>query len=210
MAIDPDLVAPARTAILINEMQRGTVGDRATLPMLVEAAAPAVSAAGRLVRAGREAGVEIVHCVAASRVDLKGSMRNTVFGARAHEQARIHPRTEEDVTSFAEVAEEIGVEMSDFVVSRLHAMSPMTDTGLDTILRNMGISTVVAAGVSLNIGVTGLVIEAVNRAYDVVLARDACAGVPPEYGEMVIDNSLVHLARVVTVDELIRIWAESK
>jgi nicotinamidase-related amidase len=86
-------------------------------------------------------------------------------------------------------------------------MSPMTDTGLDMILRNMGVRTVVIGGVSLNIGVTGLVIEAVNRTYDVVLAQDACAGVPPEYGEMVVKNSLSLIARLTTVDELLGIWS---
>jgi len=206
MALDPELVAPGHTAVVINEMQRGTVGDRAGLPMLVEAGRPAVAGAARLVRAARAAGVEVVHCVAASRVDLKASMNNTVFARRARKDAEKHPRNATDVAAFAEVVPEIGVEPSDLVVSRLHGMSPFTDTGLDMMLRNMAVSTVVAAGVSLNIGVTGLVIEAVNRAYDVVLVRDACAGVPPEYGDMVIDNSLSLISRVTTVDELSSIW----
>jgi biuret amidohydrolase len=208
MALDPELVAPGHTAVILNEMQRGTVGDRAGLPMLVEAGRPAVAGAARLVRAARPAGVEVVHCVAASRVDFRGSMNNTVFARRARKDAEVHPRTAEDTAAFAEVVPEIGVEPSDVVVSRLHAMSPFTDTGLDMLLRNMGISTVVAGGVSLNIGVTGLVIEAVNRAYNVVLVRDACAGVPPEYGTMVIDNSLSLISRVTTVDELVSIWAK--
>jgi biuret amidohydrolase len=206
MALDAELVAPGHTAVVINEMQRSTVGDRAGLPMLVEAGRPAVAGAARLVRAARAAGVEVLHCVAASRVDLKASMNNTVFARRARKDAEKHPRNAEDVAAFAEVVPEIGVEPSDLLVSRLHGMSPFTDTGLDMMLRNMGVSTVVAAGVSLNIGVTGLVIEAVNRAYDVVLVRDACAGVPPEYGDMVIDNSLSLISRVTTVDELLSIW----
>jgi nicotinamidase-related amidase len=207
MALDPELVAPGRTAIVLNEMQRGTVGDKSTLPMLVEAAAPAVAAASRLVKAGREAGIEIVHCVAASRVDLKGSMGNTVFGARIRKQAARRPPDPDELAAFAEVTPAIGVEPGDLVMARLHAMSAMTDTGLDLVLRNMGISTIIAGGVSLNIGVTGLVIEAANRAYDVVVARDATAGVPPEYGEMILNNSLSLIARLTTVDELVAIWS---
>lgn len=207
MALDPDLVAPGHTAIVLNEFQRGTVGDRSTLPMLVETARPAVAAAARLVETGRRAGVQVVHCVAASRVDLKGSMRNTVFAGRARREAERNPRTADELAAFAEVVPEISVDSTDIVLPRLHAMSPMTDTGLDTILRNMGITTVVIGGVSLNIGVTGLVIEAANRAYNVVLPRDASAGVPPEYGQMVIDNSLSLVSRVTTVDELIGLWS---
>src|SRR6516225_9392914 len=67
MALDPELVAPGHTAVVINEMQRGTVGDRANLPMLVDAGRPAVAGAARLVRAARSVGVEVLHCVAASR-----------------------------------------------------------------------------------------------------------------------------------------------
>ncbi len=206
MALDPELVAPAHTAIVLNELQRGTVGDTASLPMLAKVAPPAVTAAARLVQAGRSVGVQVVHCVAASRVDFKGSMRNTVFAARARKQAASHPRTAEDLAAFAEVVPEIGVEPEDLVISRLHAMSPMTDTGLDIVLRNLGVTTTVVGGVSLNIGVMGLVIEAVNRSYDVVVPRDASVGVPAEYGDMVLDNSLSLISRLTTVDELISIW----
>ncbi|MDE3207098.1 MAG: cysteine hydrolase [Acidobacteriota bacterium] len=209
MPLDPRLVAPGRTAIVVNEMQRGVVGDLSTVPALASVAEPAVAAASDLVRAGRAAGIEVVHCVAASRVDAKGSMANTVFGARARKAAAERPPRPEDVVAFAEVVPRIGVEPTDIVVSRLHGMSPFTDTGLDMILRNLGVTTVVAAGVSLNIGVFGLVVEAVNRAYNVVLAVDACAGVPPEYGRMVIENSLAHLARRTTVAELAAIWSEA-
>lgn len=207
MPLDPGLVAPGHTAIVLNEFQRGTVGDRSNLTMLIDAAAPAVAAAGRLVEAGRAAGVQVVHCVAASRVDFKGSMRNTVFAGRARKEAERNPRTEEELAVFAQVVPDISVDPRDIVLSRLHAMSPMTDTGLDLILRNMGITTLVIGGVSLNVGVTGLVIEAANRAYNVVLPRDSSAGVPPEYGQMVIDNSLSLISRVTTVDELISIWS---
>ena len=41
------------------------------------------------------------------------------------------------------------------MVSRLHGMTPFTSTSLDQILRNLGIRTVVATGVSVNLGVIG-------------------------------------------------------
>jgi nicotinamidase-related amidase len=206
MALDPDLVAPGRTAIVINEMQRGVVGDLASLPQLVDAARPAVTAAAALVAAGRAVGVPVIHCVAARRPDLKGSMNNTVFAGLLRRQMAGQPLSAAEAEAFGEVVDEIGVAPEDVVLGRLHAMSPMTDTGLDMILRNLGVTTVVAAGVSLNIGVFGLVLEAVNRAYNVVLAADACAGVPVEYGHMVLENSLALLARRSTVGELATIW----
>jgi biuret amidohydrolase len=207
MPLDPAVVDPSHTAIVLNEIQRGTVGDRSFLPALVEAAAPMVTEVARLVVAGRAAGVEIVHCVAASRVDLKGSMGNTVFAAKARKAAKTTPRDPVELAEFAEVVPEIGVEPGDLVMSRLHSMAPMTDTGLDIVLRNMGVTTIIAGGVSLNLGVMGLVIEAASRSYDVVIPRDATVGVPPEYGEMVLQNSLSILARISSVQELIDIWS---
>ena len=54
----------------------------------------------------------------------------------------------------------------------------MGGTDLDAILRNLGVTTIVAVGVSLNIAIPNLVMDAVNAAYRVVLPRDAVAGLP--------------------------------
>jgi nicotinamidase-related amidase len=49
--------------------------------------------------------------------------------------------------------------------------------------------------------------DAVNAGYQVVLPRDAVAGVPKEYADAVIDNSLALLATVTTTDEVIGAWS---
>jgi nicotinamidase-related amidase len=82
----------------------------------------------------------------------------------------------------------------------------MGGTDLDPILRNLGVTTIVAVGVSVNIAIPNLVMDAVNAAYQVVLPRDAVAGVPREYADQVIDNSLRLLATVTSTQELINIW----
>jgi nicotinamidase-related amidase len=68
------------------------------------------------------------------------------------------------------------------------------------------VSTVVAVGVSLNVAIPNLVMDAVNAAYHVIVPRDAVAGVPTEYGSAVIDNTLSLLATITTTDELLRVW----
>ncbi|MGW0181636.1 isochorismatase family protein, partial [Nocardia sp. NPDC003345] len=73
-------------------------------------------------------------------------------------------------------------------------------------LRNLGVSTIVAVGVSLNVAIPNFVMDAVNSAYDVVLPRDAVAGVPAEYGAAMIDNTLSLLATVTTTRELLDTW----
>ena len=83
----------------------------------------------------------------------------------------------------------------------------MGGTDLDSILRNLGVSTVVAVGVSVNVAITNLVMDAVNAAYRVVLPRDAVAGIPADYCDAVIDNTLSLLASITTTDDLIGEWS---
>jgi nicotinamidase-related amidase len=67
----------------------------------------------------------------------------------------------------------------------------------------------VATGVSVNLGVFGLVLTALDLGYQVVLVRDAVAGLPVEYAQSVIDNSLMLISTVVTSDELLGAWKAS-
>ena len=64
------------------------------------------------------------------------------------------------------------------VCARLHGVSPFTGTSLDTLLRNLGSRRWWRPGISVNLGVLGLAIEAVNLGYQVVVPRDAVAGHP--------------------------------
>jgi nicotinamidase-related amidase len=86
-------------------------------------------------------------------------------------------------------------------------MSPFAATELDAFLRADGAETVIATGVSLNVGIIGLTIEAVNHGYHVVIPRDCVAGHPAEYGEAVLANTLSRLAHFTTSDELIARWS---
>jgi nicotinamidase-related amidase len=89
----------------------------------------------------------------------------------------------------------------------MHGIGPMWGTDLDPILRNVGVRTIIAVGVSVNIGITNLVMDAVNAGYQVVLPRDAVAGLPSDYAEAIIDNTLSLLATVTTSNEVIGAWA---
>jgi nicotinamidase-related amidase len=83
----------------------------------------------------------------------------------------------------------------------------MGGTDLDAVLRNLGVSTIVAVGVSVNIAITNLVMDAVNAGYHVVVPRDAVAGIPHDYADAIIDNTISLLATVTTVSDLMAAWA---
>ena len=84
----------------------------------------------------------------------------------------------------------------------------MTSTSLDAVLRNEAITTIVATGVSINVAVLGLAFEGVNRGYQVVVPRDATAGVDEQYVDAVYANTLSLIATVTTTAALVDVWSD--
>jgi nicotinamidase-related amidase len=201
-----DLVAllePAHTAIVTSEVQQGVIGDLAVLPVLAEEAQrETVPNLAKLLPVARAAGVQVVHCTAYRRSDGKGANRN----ARLFAGVQKKPGGLEPGTDATRVLPELGPEPEDLVLTRTHGLNPMGGTDLDAVLRNLDIRTVVVTGVSVNVAITNCVMDCVNAGYDVVLPRDGVCGVPRDYADAVIDNTLTLLATVVTTDDLIARW----
>jgi len=199
-----ELVAKGRCAVVVMEMQRGIVGDLACIPELGKAVAEAgiIANTARLLRAARTAGVRVIHCTAAFRRDRVGSPGNIpmVNGLLRNPEHLVIGSRE------VEVCPELGPEPQDLEVQRLHGMSPFAGTELDPFLRSERVTTVIAAGVSLNVGITGLVIEAINHCYRVVVPRDCVAGFPLDYGKLVLEKTIAQLAALTTAEEIAQAW----
>ena len=177
-----DLLVPASTAVLTMELQRGVCGDLAALPHLRDAATAAglPARAGRICAGARAAGATVVHCTAEFRPDRKGSASNARILAAS---AQLNGDRLDRGQAGTELLPELAVDPGDIVVARSHGLTPFVSTELDQVLRNCGVRTVVAVGNSINIGILGLVLVAVDLGYQVVVPRDAVVGVPVEYGE---------------------------
>ena len=198
MAVDlADLLQPQRTALVTQECQNGVIGDEAVLRELAdEAQRVAVPNIVRLVQSARAAGVAVVHCLAIRRPDDKGSNHNArLFLGTRKLGIRIEPGSHA-----AQLLPDIGDDPADLVLTRYHGLGPMGGTDLDAVLRNLGVTTVVGVGVSVNVAITNFAMDAVNAGYQFVLPRDAVAGVPADYADAVIDNTLAFVATVTTTD----------
>lgn len=198
------LLDPARTAVVTSEIQGGVVGEQAALPALAEAfRAEALPNVARLAAAARTAGVTVVHCTFERRPDGKGSNANArLFTGVARSPVQLTPGT-----PAVEVVPEVGVDPADLVLVRHHGVGPMGGTDLDAVLRNLGVTTIVAVGVSVNVALLSLAMDAVNAGYQVVVPRDGVAGVPAEYAEAVLDQTMALLATLTTTDEVLAAWA---
>jgi biuret amidohydrolase len=186
-------------------VQEAVVGKRASMPALAEAVAASemLPNIASLARSARAANVPVVHCTAEFRADGFGANRNSRLFAAARRARTSQPAA----PGALDVHAGVGAEPSDIVMPRIHGASPMSGTSLDTVLRNEGVTTIVATGVSVNVALLGLVIEAVNRAYQVVVPRDAVCGVPEDYADAVLNNTVALLATLTTTRELVDIWS---
>lgn len=201
---------PATTAVLTMELQNGIVAGEALFPMLVEEVERVglLDVARRVCEAGRQAGAQVVHCVKLTRPDGAGQAINCKVFALGE---KLRNQTGRDPTQIGTKGAQLvdGLEdPGDFVVPRLHGMTPFTATSLDQILRNLGVRTIIATGVSVNLGILGLSLTAVDLGYQVVVVRDAVAGVPADFAQMVIDQSLSLIATVVTSEDLLAVWED--
>jgi nicotinamidase-related amidase len=197
-----DLVAPGHTALVLQECQNGVIGAESALPVLAEANPDLIANLARLARAARGAGVPVIHALAHTRPDGFGGNRNArLFKGVAKSPVKLHPGS-----TAVQPVPETGPEPEDYVFWRIHGLSPFQGTELDWILRNEGVTTIVGVGVSVNVAITNLTMDAVNSSYNVVIARDAVAGTPPEYVDLHFQHVLSLLATVTTTDDLVAAW----
>jgi biuret amidohydrolase len=197
-----ELIRPGRVALVLQEIQNGVVGEETAFPELAEAAASAgvIPNAARLAAAARTAGVPVIHATA-ENLPFGANRNARLFAAARRAGAENGPGT----SSVRPVEAVVGP--GDVILPRFHGLSPMTGGPLDSLLRNAGVTTVVLAGVSLNVAIPNLAFDAVNRAYQVVVVSDAVAGVPIEFGVTVLRHSLSLIATVLTTDEVVSTWA---
>src|SRR5204863_10078428 len=129
------LLDASHTALVTQECQNGVLGEHAVFPELAAVAREAmIPNAARLAKAARAAGVPVVHCLAWRRADGLGSNDNAkLFAVARRSGVSLEPGTAD-----AEVIAEIGVEETDVVLGRYHGIGPMSGTGLDQVLRNLG------------------------------------------------------------------------
>ena len=199
-----EMLDPAHTAVLTMELHNGVVGDESPMRELADEAAArdVVTHAAKVVRAARGAGARVVHCTAEFRPDRAGSSENSPLQRAL---GRSDPHLLPGSTAAAVMAQ-LGPDPSDLVCSRRHGLTPFPGTDLDATLRNLGVRSIVATGVSVNVGILGMVMGAVDLGYRVALVTDAIAGIPTEYAQAVVDNTLALLATRVTSDEIVAVW----
>ncbi len=199
----PELLTPAHTAVLVMECQEGIVGGSAALGALGEAVARhgTIAQIARVLDAARVAKVPVFYLTVARRPDSAGGTANCLLLALGRKGEPLLLGSKRHA-----VVDALAPHDGDWLVNRFHGITPFHAGELDQLLRNLGVKTVIATGVSVNIGITGMTIEAVNAGYQVVIPRQAVTGTPDDYVEAVFANTLRLLATIADVDDVISAW----
>lgn len=188
------------TAVVCVECQNGTLGADVALPVLRDSSPGLVQRIGRVVGAARPKNVRVFHAT------YEGALGATEFGS-APLWRHLGPGTEDwgPGTTSTQVVPEL-LDPSDIVTPRHHGLSPVHGTELISLLKAFGIRTIVLTGVSLNVALPLTVGTAIHEGFRVVVVRDAVGATPPEYGELVLENTMRQLARLLSTDELLAEW----
>lgn len=191
---------PQHTAVLCVECQNGVLGTDAALPTLGADNAALVSQLARLLAGARSAGVRVVHAT------YEGSLGAAQFGTARIWRA-LQPVTETWAPGMnpTRVVPEL-LEATDVVVPRHHGMYPTLDTELIPVLRGFGVTSIVLAGVSLNLALPFTAAHCAQNGFEVAVPGDAVGATPSDYAEQVLRHSVAYIARITTVDELLTVW----
>ena len=198
------LLAPAQSALLMMECQEGVVGSGGKLGALADAVGRhgTIAQIARVLAAARRARAHVFHCTISRRADGGGAAANCrLLAATRKSPLPLVPGSPQQA-----IVAPLGPADGEWVVTRFHGLTPFHATELDQLLRNLGVRTVVATGVSVNVGILGLTLEAVDAGYQVVIPREAVAGTPDDYVESVFEHTLGLLATVTTVARVEEVW----
>lgn len=198
------LLDPAHTAVLVMECQEAIVGGGGRLSALAEAVQQhgTIDRIAALLAAARAKSVPIFYLTVARRADSGGATANCLLLGLGRKGTPLLPGSPQQA-----IVAQLAPQPGDYSVNRFHGVTPFHGTELDQLLRNLGITTVVATGVSVNIGVTGMTIEAVNAGYQVVIPRDAVTGTPESHVASMLEHTLRLLATVSSVDDVVNAWS---
>jgi nicotinamidase-related amidase len=195
------LIDPRVTAVVNSECQENLIGPTSVIPGLAASATAKglIANCATLFDEARRVGSRIYYAIDDRRPDGVGHPSNLLVG---------RSMTEDPGWSggHGPIVKGLAPHPEDVVLRRPLGMTAFFNTGLDTYLRNTGVTTIILSGVSLNIAILGSSMEAMNLGYHIVIASDCVASDPPEYQDTLVRYTLRNVAYVVPSSTILAHW----
>jgi nicotinamidase-related amidase len=177
-------------ALVVIDLQQGIVSG---------AVAHVVSHAASLANAFRRHDLPVVLVNVTGRAPGRtdaGGRGGTGHGGTGHGGTGTLP------AGWADIIDELERQPGDYLITK-RRRSAFHDTGLDTLLRDLGVTQVVLAGVSTSSGVESTARSAHDHGYHVVLATDAMADPDPDSHRHSLERVFPKLGETATSAEII-------
>jgi biuret amidohydrolase len=177
-----DLCHPARTALLVYDMQIGVASQVTGADAIVAKCAEAISAA-------RGAGMRIAYTrhLSCSKAWMGATQYRTAMAwQRTDDPEAVRPWFTRG-TPGGEIVPELTPGPDDLVFEKL-AMSAFEGTPLAYALRDCGITGVAICGIALEIGIAPTVLHATDLGFVPMLIEDACGAGNAEAGSRVLES----------------------
>jgi len=183
-------LTPARTALVVIDLQRGT----AAMPAAPHPASDVVTHAAAIANALRAAGGTVVLVRVTPSTDGRDALRPWTDMPAWHPGPR--------PPDWAEIVPELGPEPGDLVITK-RQWGAFYGTELDLQLRRRGVDTILLVGISTNVGVESTARDAYERGYDQVFVEDAMTARSPDDHVHTLRTVFSRIGRVRSTAEVL-------
>ena len=187
------MITPERTAFIIIDMQRGFIDEDS--PLCIAEAAATVPACARALDAARSAGMHIFHVQRRYRSD-GSDVEPCRFQGWLDGERPLSDAWPESL----EPPEELKPQPGDHLITKPR-FSAFFDTGLDALLRTLGVDTVVLTGTTTPNCVRSTCYDALSLNYNVAIVEECTSSRSPEVQAANIADMEYIGAFVLTCDE---------
>ncbi|MER7922569.1 isochorismatase family cysteine hydrolase [Streptomyces sp. NPDC096057] len=179
-------------ALVVVDLQKGIVSALTDFPVTT-----AVQQTTRLAAEFRRHGLPVVLVNVTGRAPGR-----TDSPARVRIDTGRSANATAPPAGWADLIDELDVQPTDHLITK-RRRSAFHDTGLDTLLRDLGVTQVVLTGVATSSGVESTARSAVDHGYHVVLATDAMGDPDPEAHRHSVERVFPKLGETATAAEVI-------
>ncbi|MFG2675486.1 isochorismatase family cysteine hydrolase [Streptomyces sp. NPDC048445] len=174
-----------RPALVVIDLQKGIVSALAGSPL----ATAAVGRATHLAASFRRHDLPVV------LVNVTGRASGRTDTGRLGSNGALP-------AGWADLIDELDVQPADHLITK-RRRSAFHDTGLDTLLRDLGVTQIVLAGISTSAGVESTARSASDYGYHVVMATDAMGDPDPEAHRHSIERVFPKIGETATTAEVL-------
>lgn len=194
-------INPQKTALLIIDLQNDNLspGGKFESSGAVEHAIKqnVVENIKQIVAKSRELEIPIFHNHFVVEKGAKGiGDRAPIFRAIAEAESIVRG------TWGAAAVEGVEPQEGDFVIEKSR-MSAFNGTPLDTLLRGLGIETLIVTGVWTNMAVEHTCRDGADHGYNVIIATDGTSTINDEWQEAALNYAMNNIATQLTTSEII-------